>query len=189
MSFKTTAWPYVPAKFQTKFSGKRPIRVIVMHVMESPEKGNTAENVAHYFQNIPRPASAHICVDSDSIVQCVKDNDVAYAAPGVNRDGIHIEQAGFSSQSGAEWLDPYGILMINKAADAAAQYCLKYDIPPVRLSLKELKDGKKGIIGHWDATQVYKPNNHHTDPGESYPWQFFLTRVVFFIEQHKKGSQ
>jgi N-acetyl-anhydromuramyl-L-alanine amidase AmpD len=173
----TDQWPFMPAKYFTRVTGTRKVRLVVIHSMESQEKGDTAENVARYFQNIPRPASAHLCVDADSIVQCVRDNDVAFAAPGVNRDGIHIELAGYSKQTEAEWLDPYGVLMLDKAANAAAQYCLKFDLPVAHLSLQELKDGKRGIIGHWDATQTYKPNAGHTDPGQNFPWAFFIKRV------------
>lgn len=185
MSFETDFWPYVPAKWQNRIDGKRKVRLVVMHSMEAPEKGNTAESVAHYFQTTDRPASAHICIDSDSTIQCVHDNDVAYAAPGVNRDGIHIEMAGFAKQTRAEWLDTYGLLMLERAADAAAQYCLKYDLPCVKLTSAELKDGKKGLIGHRDATAVYKPNAGHQDPGESFPWDWFVDRVIVNFNRRK----
>jgi N-acetyl-anhydromuramyl-L-alanine amidase AmpD len=175
--FETDNWPFIPAKFFTPVSGKRKVRLIVIHAMQAPEKGETAENVGRYFQTIPRPASAHIGVDSNSIVQYVADNDVAYAAPGVNKDGIHIELAGYAAQSNQEWLDEYGQAMLDRAANATAQYCLKYDIPCVRLSLKELKDGKRGVIGHFDATQTYKPNAGHTDPGKDFPWDWFIKRA------------
>lgn len=175
--FETEKWPFIPARWFTKVDGVRKVRLIVIHCMESAETNRTAENVGAYLQTVTRPASAHIGVDSNSIVQYVKDNNVAYGAPGVNKDGIHIELAGYAKQTTPEWLDPYGVLMIEKGANAAAQYCLKYDIPAVRLSLKDLKSGKKGIIGHWDATQTYKPNAGHTDPGTNFPWEWFLSRV------------
>lgn len=66
--------------------------------MEAPEKGDTAENIANYFHTTVKQASAHICVDNNSIVQCVLDNDIAWAAPGANSDGIHIEMAGYAKQ-------------------------------------------------------------------------------------------
>jgi len=169
--FETDHFPVVKAKFFREIKEKRNVRVIVMHSMESSEKGDTAENVSRFFQNPkdkkgnPVKVSAHLCVDSDSIVQCVMDNNVAFSAPGVNKDGIHIEQAGFARQTKAEWLDPFGILMLNLSANAAAQYCLKYNIPVKHLSNAELKAGEKGIVGHVQATAVFKPNNGHTDPG------------------------
>jgi len=131
-------------------------------------------------------ASAHLCVDSDSIVQCVFDNNIAAAAPGVNGDGIHIEQAGYAKQTKAEWMDPYGILMINLSANAAAQYCLKYNVPVKHLSNTELKAGEKGIIGHAQATATYKPNAGHTDPGTGFPWEYFMERVKFHYDERVK---
>lgn len=176
---ETDPWLYIPAKFQGAWPAdkRRKVRLVVIHSMESAEKGDTAESVGRWFQIIDRPASAHIGVDSNSIVQYVRDNDVAYGAKGVNEDGIQVELAGKAGQSTTEWLDPYGTLMLDRAAGAVAQYCLKYDIPIARLSLEDLKKGRRGIIGHWDATQVYKPNAGHTDPGPNFPWSFFLERV------------
>lgn len=170
-------WPFIPAKWQGKTDGRRKVRIVVIHSMESPEKGDTAESVGKWFQDAPRPASAHVGVDNDSTVQYVKDSNVAYGAPGVNHDGIHIELAGKSAQSKEEWLDPYGLKMLDRAADACAQFCLKYDIPVLHLGTNDLKAGRRGIISHWDATQVYKPNAGHTDPGPNFPWDFFLQRV------------
>ncbi|HEX9944258.1 MAG TPA: N-acetylmuramoyl-L-alanine amidase [Thermoanaerobaculia bacterium] len=182
--FETDPFPVIRARFFTDVTEKRTVRLIVIHSMEAPEKGNTAENVARFFQN-PRDAdgkpiqvSAHLCVDNDSIVQCVFDNDIAFAAPGVNHDGIQIELAGFARQTKAEWLDPFGILMLDRAANAAAQYCLKYNLPVQHLTNDELKTGQKGIIGHVQASQVFKKSSH-TDPGKGFPWDHFLERVAF----------
>lgn len=177
MAFETDSWPYVPARLQIVWDRKRPVRVIVIHDMEAPEKDKTAENVARYFQSPQAGGSAHICVDSDSIVQCVRDNNQAAGANGVNKDGIHIELAGYAKQTEAEWLDTYGLLLLERAAQAVAQYCLKYAIPPVHLTNEELAAGQKGIIGHYQASAVYKPNKGHDDPGKGFPWAFFMVRV------------
>lgn len=194
MGFETEKWPYVPARWQTPVQGRREVRVVVVHAMEAQEKPNTAENVAEYFRTHPgyvivgnrkitSKPSAHLCVDSDSIIQCVLDNNVAHAAPGVNRDGIHIEHAGYAKQSRLDWLDPYGVLMLNLSANAAAQYCLKYGIPIVHLTDEQLRAGQKGLIGHVQATHVYKPNAGHQDPGPDFPWDFYLERVTSFRDK------
>jgi N-acetyl-anhydromuramyl-L-alanine amidase AmpD len=144
--------------------------------MEAPEKGETAENVARFFQTTANPASAHLCIDNNSIVQCVLDNDIAFAAPGANQDGIHLELAGFARQTRSEWLDPYSTLVLENAANAAAQYCLKYNIPVKRLTNEELRLGQKGIVGHVQVSQVFKKSTH-TDPGKDFPWDHFIARV------------
>jgi N-acetyl-anhydromuramyl-L-alanine amidase AmpD len=174
--FETDRFPVVKARFFKHVTEKRKVRVIVIHSMEAPEKGETAENVARFFQNTQNPASAHLCIDNNSIVQCVFDNDIAFAAPGVNTDGIQLELAGFARQKREEWLDPYSVLVLENAANAAAQYCLKYNIPIKHLTDEELKAGQTGIIGHVQASRVYKKSTH-TDPGEGFPWDHFIERV------------
>ena len=75
--------------------GPHPIDLLVIHTMEAPEKPDTAENVAKWFAGSTAPqASAHYCIDADSIVQCVQDRDVAWHAPGANHNGLGFEHAG-----------------------------------------------------------------------------------------------
>ena len=178
--FETDKFPFIKAKhFRPGPAGRRAVRVVVIHSMESAETADTAENVAKMFQTSEREASAHLCIDSNSIVQCVLDNDIAFAAPGVNSDGIHLELAGKAAQTEAQWLDEFGKLLLENAANAAAQYCLKYDIPVKHLTNDELRDKKnKGIIGHVQASKVFPPNAGHTDPGAHFPWEFFVGRVA-----------
>ena len=177
LEFETDKFPFVQAKVFKEVTGQRNVRLIVIHSMEAPEKGDTAENVAKFFQNPPSPASAHLCIDNNSIVQCVLDNNIAAAAPGANQDGIHLELAGFAKQTRDDWLDDYGLQLLNNAANAAAQYSLKYDIPVRRLTNDELADGTtKGLVSHSQVSAVFKKSTH-TDPGEGFPWDFFLEHV------------
>lgn len=154
--------------------------------MEFFERTDTAEVIAHDFatRDATSKASAHICVDSNSIVQCVKDNDIAYAAPGCNSDGIQIELAGYGKQTREEWLDPYGIAMLALASDATAQYCLKYGILALQLTNAGLEAGESGIVGHYQVSEVYKKSDH-TDPGAHFPWDYFLTSVSAFYNVRK----
>ena len=183
--YETDIFPVIKAKWFTKVADRRKVRVVVIHTMEATKKADTAENVAKYFQKGTVKASAHLCIDNDSIVQCVFDNDVAYAAPGVNKDGIQLELAGFANQTKADWGDAYNTLLLEKAANAAAQYCLKYDVPRKHLTNQRLKAGDKGIIGHYQASDVYKISDH-SDPGKNFPWDFFIERVEFHYTERKK---
>ena len=178
--FETESWPFVKAKHFTPVTGRRKVRVIVIHDMEYPEHDNSAEAVAHYFATTDTQASAHICVDNNSIVQCVKDNDVAWAAPGANNDGIQVELTGYAKQSRGEWLDKYSTNLLEMAGDAVAQYCLKYTIPPIQLLNKELMAGQKGIVGHRQVSQVYRRSDH-MDPGNNLPWDKFLDIVRDYV--------
>lgn len=183
IEFETDNWPFVPAKSSHEVEGRREVRLIVIHSMEAPENPDTAEVIAEFFQNPPHPASAHLCIDNDSIVRCVPDNNIAGGAPGANPDGIHLELAGYANQTEAEWLDDYGKKLLENAAEAAAQYCLKYDIPVRRLTNEQLADKhSKGFVSHSQVSEVFKQSDHW-DPGPGFPWQLFLEKV----ETHRTG--
>ena len=174
-------YPFKQAKNYTPTSG-RTIRVIVIHDMEAPERSDIAEAVANYFAgaNAPR-ASAHYNIDNDSIVQSVHDKDVAWAAPHVNHDGLHFEHGGYASQTRGEWLDPYGVAMLEQSAKLCADKCRQYGIPVRWLTPSELAAGQKGITSHWNATLGYKYYGGHTDPGAGFPVDYYLERVQHYM--------
>lgn len=185
MKYETENWPFIQAAQFTdlKTQPPRKVRLIVIHDMEWKAHGLTAEDCAKDFAKRTKAnaASAHICVDSNSIVQCVHDHDIAYAAPGANTDGIQIELAGFARSTLKEWMTGDNFATIMRGADAAAQYCLKYDIPPIHISDTALAAGAKGIIGHYQASRVYKKSDHG-DPGVNFPWTFFIAAVATFVD-------
>jgi hypothetical protein len=154
------------------------IDLICVHSMEYPEKPGSAEWCADFFAGANAPkASAHYAVDNDSVVQCVRDEDVAWHAPGANHNGIGIEHAGYARQTEAEWLDPFGLAMLSMSAELTAQLCVKYSIPVVRLTPAELKAGGRGIVGHKDCTDAFSGGKGHWDPGPGFPWDWYLARV------------
>lgn len=152
------------------------IRVIVIHTMEVGEASNAAENVAAYFARPSTKASAHLCVDNNSAVRCVADSDTAWAAPGCNSDGLQMELAGRAGQSASDWRDAYSRALLRNAAKHAAVWCKKYGIPAKKLTRAELRAGRKGFIGHVDASAVYRRSDHW-DPGPAFPWDEFLALV------------
>lgn len=186
MGRETDNWPYVEAKWYGKVPDgvPRTVKWIVVHDMEYPEKMTAAEEVARYFATLkevdrnqkPVKKSAHVCVDADSIVQCVKDRHIAYAAPGANSNGIQIELAGVARQTRAQWLDEYSTKLLDKAAECIAQYCVKFDIFPRHLADAELRAGERGIIGHDQASRVWKESDH-MDPGPNFPWDVLLEKI------------
>lgn len=173
---------YVQARWFTATQG-RSIDLIVIHTMEAPEGVNTAENVANYFRTLPatNKASAHFCVDVDSIVQCVEIRDVAYAAPGANSNGIQIELAGTANQTTAQWADDYSRRLLDRAAKLVAQLAKEWGIPIRHLTNQQLAAGEKGFIGHKQATDVFKLSNH-TDPGANFPWDSFMALVKRYYD-------
>jgi len=140
------------------YQGGNTPRLIVIHDMEYPERPTGAEWCAEFFAGPKAPgASAHYCVDSDSVVQCVKEEDGAWHTPGrlpdrfgveINRSSIGIEHAGYARQSAEEWMDEYSQAMLRQSAALVADLCLRHDIPPVLLTSEDLKlEGMRGICG------------------------------------------
>ncbi len=153
-----------------------PIRLIVIHDMEWMERPTTAEDCAQMFKTQGTQASAHVCVDNNTVVRCVDDADTAWAAPGANADGLQMELAGYGHQTRAQWLDPYSKAMLELAAQVCADWCTKYKIPVRKLSQAELKAGRRGFTCHADVSAVYKRSDHG-DPGKNFPWEYLLQRV------------
>ncbi len=180
-------WKFVQAKWYTPVpdSTPRKIRVVCVHDMEFWERPDSAEAIANDFATRPasQKSSAHLCVDNNSVVQCVRDRDVAWSAPNANHDGLHIELAGYKSQTAEQWRDVYSIAVLALGADAAALYCIKYSLPVRRLTVAQVKDGKsKGICGHDDVTRAFKNPTGHMDPGPSFPWDLYLAMVAQFVK-------
>jgi N-acetyl-anhydromuramyl-L-alanine amidase AmpD len=168
--------PTVPSP--NRYDGRvAPIRLIVLHTMETDEASNIAENVAAYFSRTSTRASAHLCVDNDSTVRCVDDQDTAWAAPGANADGLQIEMAGRAGQNASQWADTYSKALIERSAREVAAWCNRWGIPARYLTDAQLADGlTRGIVTHAQVSRVFKRSDH-TDPGKNFPAQSFLARV------------
>jgi hypothetical protein len=172
--------PFKQARWFTATTG-RVRRKIVIHSMEAPEKGKTAENIAGYFAGLPsnRKASAHYCIDNDSIVQCVQTRDVAFAAPGANNDGIQLELAGYARQTREEWLDPYSTAVLKNAAWLCGVVLVpKINIPVVFIPAATMKRNPRaeGFTTHNEVSQAFKQSSHW-DPGPGFPFDLFLSWV------------
>lgn len=173
---KHVSYPFVQAKNYTKVSGTRQTDLVVMHLMVIAEIDDAAERVASYFAGANAPqASAHLCIDNNSIVRGVRDNDVAWAAPGANADGLQLEQAG-TLQTPQQWQDDYSKAMLRNSADAAAQSCKEHGIPAKWRTPAELKANKRGITDHWRVNQAFQQSTH-TDCGVNYPYVRFIDMV------------
>jgi N-acetyl-anhydromuramyl-L-alanine amidase AmpD len=169
------AYPFVESPHVTRTEGRR-IDLIVVHTMETDEKGDTAESCAEWFRDPRANVSAHYCVDADSIVQCVRERDVAWHAPGANHDGIGIEHAGRAKQTGREWGDAYSRAMLERSAGLAAELCRRYRIPVTWLYAADLKASRRGITSHRAVSDAFGRSSHW-DPGSGFPVETYLARV------------
>jgi N-acetyl-anhydromuramyl-L-alanine amidase AmpD len=155
----------------------RLIDLLVVHTMESPEKPSAAEDVAKWFAGRSAPqASAHYCIDNNSIVRCVDDADVAWHAPGVNHNGIGLEHAGRAAQALKDWGDAYSVAELVLSARLSAALCRAYRIPVVYLRAPDLVAGRRGITSHREASAAFRLSDH-TDPGLYFPIDFYLSTI------------
>ncbi len=169
------AYPLIESPHVNR-TGGRQIDLIVIHTMEMDEKGESAENCAQWFRNPGAKVSAHYCVDNDSIIQCVRDQDVAWHAPGANHDGIGIEHAGRAKQTGRDWSDEYSTAMLERSAALVAELCTRHKIPVVWLYAADLRAGRRGITTHKAVSDAFGRSSHW-DPGTGFPFERYLALV------------
>lgn len=172
--------PFYGARSYTRTSG-RAVDLIVLHGMDVPEKPSTAEIVARWYGGPSAPqASAHYCVDRDSIVQCVHEEDVAWHAPGANHNGVGINHAGYTDQSAAAWADPSSTAMLDLSARLAADICRRHDIPAEIVDEEGLQAGARGITTHAAVARAFR-RSRHADPGASFPLEEYVAAVRSYL--------
>lgn len=168
---------FVQAKNYTPGASPRDIRVIVLHSAEAPEKPGKAWDVARWFAGDQAPkASAHYVVDAAEVVQAVKLEDVAWAAPGCNKHGVQIELVGYARQLPEDWADTYSVSMLDIAARLMADLCFLYSIPVRALTAADLLANASGITRHMDVSEAFKLSTH-TDPGAAFPMARMVQNV------------
>lgn len=167
--------PFVQARWFDHHE-QRQIDLLVVHSMEIDERPDTAEACASIFHTSDRKASAHCCVDTNSAVDTVRDMDVAYAAPGANHNGWHMELAGRARQSRAEWLDDYGMAML--AGPAAAVLSEKAALHRIPLEYRDAAalraGGARGVTTHNEVRLAYGKTTH-IDPGAGFAMDVLLS--------------
>lgn len=173
----------------------RQIDLVVIHTMEHPEKPGTARAVADWFGSKVAPkASAHYCIDDAVTVQCVREQDVAWAAPGTNHNGVHLEHAGYAAQSTTQWEDVYSRSVLDRSAVLCARICERYDLPVKYIDAEGLLRAERGITTHAQVSKAcvlaktrrnytspfFKAKTTHTDPGPNFPMESYLAAVKVF---------
>jgi N-acetyl-anhydromuramyl-L-alanine amidase AmpD len=175
-------YSFIQAKHFSAGRGGKPIRIIVIHTMETPETEGRAHQVANWFAGATAPqASAHYCVDDKEVIQSVKDEDTAWAVDDfpLNQQSISIELAGSASQTVAQWDDTYSKDEMEHLVELSKTLAKKYGIPAVHLTTAQILDGKsKGFAYHSDITVAKKIAGGHTDPGKNFPLAGFLKALA-----------
>jgi N-acetyl-anhydromuramyl-L-alanine amidase AmpD len=180
-AFNPDAIPFVEAQHWQRDAGPQSKSLIVLHCMEYPETATSAEWCADFFagrRGMTAPkASAHYCVDADSIVCCVRDDMIAWHAPGANRYSIGIEHGGYARQTRLQWLDDYSLSMLHLSARLTAHLCREKRIPVRFLQAEQLRRGAPGITTHAEVTRAWPEKGSHWDPGPHFPINDYLAWV------------
>ena len=170
-------WRFLQAQNYTKVTGIRSVSLVPMHTMQAPDRPDTAEGVASWFSGARGPApqaSSHVCGDVDSIVQCVKPNDIAWGVQGGNSISYNCEQGGYAEWTRDEWLGPVNLPMLKLMASHVRLALDHFRLPLVVLTEAEvancvrdaliaqgkLTGARSGTVGgiceHRDLTQVWQ---------------------------------
>jgi N-acetyl-anhydromuramyl-L-alanine amidase AmpD len=151
-------------------ANRKTVDLIVIHSAEVGETAEIAEQLMERCAVTDRKASWHYAVDADSVTMSVKEEDVAWHAPGANKNGIGIELCGRASQSADDWADNYSSRVVARAAKVCAAICTKWNIPAKFVPADALLRGQRGITTHAEVSKAFKKSNH-TDPGPSFPME------------------
>lgn len=172
---RTVSYRFVESPNVTRVDG-RAIDTVVVHTMEIGERPDAAEICARWFASRASQVSAHYCVDAANVIQCVREEDVAWHARGGNTTSIGVELAGVAGQGARDWEDPYSAAVLARAAALVADICRRHGIPVRRVRPAGLRSGRPGITGHADVSEAFGRSDHW-DPGPGFPWDGFLARV------------
>ncbi len=172
---------YIQAR-KWRWADRKAVHWIVMHSAETPEMPTIAEALGRYAHTMPegRSASWHYAVDVDSIVQCVEEQHIAWAAPGANKWGIQIELAGRARQSREQWLDGFSRPMLDLAAKLVGSIAVRWGIPLRFVDCEGLllPDQERGVTTHAEVTKgPGKGRTTHTDPGPHFPMDYLIEKA------------
>ena len=146
---------WLPAATANYSSGRSAeISQVVIHVTQGSYEGSLA-----WFQNPEAQVSSHYVVRSSDgeVTQMVRDADTAFHAREGNASGLGIEHEGYVDDP--SWFTD---AMYRSSAALTKHLCDTHGIP---------KD-REHIVGHSEV-----PGNDHTDPGEHWDWDTYLSYV------------
>ena len=154
------------------------IKNIFIHVTVNAP-GTPAENVANY-QIRSQSGSYHELTDT-TVKHLIENTDdwLTWSSGNYGNDiGLHRSFVLWGTETRVQWLQ-YD-RMLREAAKRDAEWCRKYNIPPVKLSAADLRAGKKGFAGHLETGQAWGGTDH-VDPGIGFPWDIYLGYVRDYL--------
>ena len=149
---------------------------IVVHTAEITLTTGAAEAIAGFFSNESTEVSAHRCSDSNSVVQCVRDEDIAFHAKGDNDHTLGLEICTRAATTEEKWAEPEHQAALKLAAKTCAQWASKYDIPTRWLTAEQERRRERGFVTHKIVSDVFG-DGVRSDPGKEFPYEQFMRLV------------
>ena len=162
------------------------IKNIFIHVTVNAA-GTPAENVAQY-QIDSQSGSYHELTDT-TVKHLIENTDdwLTWSSGNYGNDiGLHRSFVLWGTETRVQWLQ-YD-RMLREAAKRDAEWCRKYNIPPVKLTAADLRAGKKGFAGHLETGQAWGGTDH-VDPGIGFPWDVYLGYVRDYLNGSKTDKE
>lgn len=190
MSGRLTQYPFTaphPKNFAKGRQGYRPVWFVI-HCTDTSYADNYPANLGNYWKNNAVQVSVHFAVSDTQTYQFVDMGDTAYQARNpANLRGVGVEIVGKAAWSRNEWLAHK--LMLRRAAKLCAEVTLEcgFKTDPVLLTAGALKARNSGLTCHRDLTNAFQGT--HTDPGDHFPWDFFLIELRNALKPVKQEQQ
>ena len=154
--------------------GAKP-RMSVIHTTESGP--GSLWGVVNYFHNAGIDVSStYVVGDVEKpnglvdVVMCVPENEKPWTQKSANPYSVSYELVGRAARTYTDWMRHKA--QLKTVAALVADDCLQYGYPA--------RHGYPGIVGHGDLNALGFPNEH-TDPGEQFPWSYFVGLVRQYI--------
>lgn len=163
---------------------------ITFHDEEYPERDGSDVEVARFFQKTSTAASVTGCHSASSSTGCVRYDQAAWhtgAGSPWNKMCEGYEHDGYAKQTRDEWLDPYGIRLLERSAKHTAKRLRARGIPCRWLTIDQLRHAIQtgnpaagGMCTHHDITIAAGVKGGHYDPGVNFPKDYYLDRVTHY---------
>lgn len=167
---------FVEARWYRRGPRRGHVKWIVIHATHGAEGTQAAEAGARELQAIPPkaqggvPRSAHLLIDTDSVVQCVPFESEAYHCGGTgNMLGEGIELCGRADQTLAQWLDAKSLPMLELAAHVLRWRSDMLFVPLIYRNAVDLVNRIPGVTTHADVAKAFPHETNHWDPGPDFP--------------------
>lgn len=109
---------------------------------------NEIKSIVIHIDKTIELSSVHFYVDDLTIIQHVKEDDIAHHTSSLNDFSIGVELAGYMRQAENQWFDSYSTQMLKRSAKLIAYLCKKWNIP-----IKYNKEN--GIIIYNNSEQIF----------------------------------